>query len=96
MNVDKLLSELEGFIPVESERNIAVFKASMFKPELLEALDYYLDTGSFSDFSVDKITLEMIVEKLNCNKIQAFFTMDELMRDKQYRKHFMSMSFRRK
>ena len=96
MNIDKLLSELEEVIPLEAERKIAVLKASMFKPELLEALDYYLDTGSFSNFSVDKITLDMIVEKLNCSKIQAFFTMDELMRDKQYRKHFMSMSFRRK
>lgn len=96
MNVNKLTEELKKIIPSENEQNIAFIKASMFKPELAEALDKYLDTGIITEFSFDGITLAMIIKKTGCNNIQAFFNMDELMRDAQYKDNFMNMSFGRK
>lgn len=96
VNVDRLTDELKKFIPDERNRNIAVVKASLFNQNLIDALDEYLSTGILPEISIDGINLEMIMKKVGCNKIQAFYNMDELMKDEQYRKRFMTMSFGRR
>lgn len=96
MDYKKLSEALKAFITTDRDYNLAMFKIGLFEPELSAALDEYLETGVLPQISAGEIGFKEIMGKTGCNEMQAFFNMDNLMKNAEYRKHFMNMSFGRK
>lgn len=96
MDYKKLSAALKAFITTDRDYNLAMFKIGLFEPELSAALDEYLETGVLPQISAGEIGFKEIIGKTGCNEMQAFFNMDNLMKNAEYRKHFMNMSFGRK
>lgn len=96
MNYELLKKKLKQNFNKKHDFDVALIKIGMFDPELIEAMDKYLETETLPDFSIDNISLYDIVDKIGCNEMQAFFNMDELIRDPEYKKCFKNISFKNK
>ena len=84
MDYKKLSEALKAFITTDRDYNLAMFKIGLF------------ETGVLPQISAGEIGFKEIIGKTGCNEMQAFFNMDNLMKNAEYRKHFMNMSFGRK
>lgn len=95
MNYDKLQKKLKDSLN-EKEIDVALVKISLFHPDLVKAFEYYIDTNEIPQFSFDGWDLKQVIDKVGCNELQAFFNMDILMKNDEYRKYFRYMNFGKK
>lgn len=95
MNVDKLKSKLNSELN-DSEINTALVKISLFSPELEQVFEQYIETGELPKFTFEGWNFEKIMTKTGCSAFQSFFTMDNLMKNDEYRKYFEFMNFGKK
>lgn len=93
MTENMLRSKLKEIYSDEKDIDVAIFKISLFKPELIKAFVHYVESGEILEISVYGNTIRSISKKTNLSNIEAFFIMDKLMKDEDYRKLFPSMSF---
>lgn len=96
MTENMLRSKLKEIYSDEKDIDVAIFKISLFKPELIKAFVNYVETGDIPEISVDGNTISSISKKTFKSCTEAFFIMDKLMKDEEYRKLFPGMSFGKK
>lgn len=96
MNYEKLESKLNGILTDKKDFDRALVKIGMFSPELEEAFEYFIENDEVPEIFVDEWNIEKIMEKVGCNELQAFFNMDILIKNDEFRKNFKYMQFRRK
>ena len=65
-------------------------------PELKNAIDEFLKTGRYPDFSVGGWTVEKVMNHTGYNVIRSFELMETLMNNPEYLRLFGNMCFGRK
>lgn len=96
MNYEKLEKKLKKTLTEQKDFDRALVKIGMFSPELESAFEYFIENDELPEFFVGDWNLEKIMEKIGCNEVQAFFNMDILMKNDEFRENFQYMQFGRK
>lgn len=94
LTVDQFEKYLENNIGLDRRKVVYYTNQYIrFNYPLLKALNEYIETNEPVNFKYKEFDIEYIMKKIGCNRFFAFFYMQKIIEDENFRNKFKYLSF---